>query len=203
MRTVPIDLLIEEVNKIAKHPDPSSLRVSVLFGVIHVLKQIGVEFTCEYVDNELVTIREHKLQIPEDVVLIDDFRFPNGDWSSARMGARQKSSPATLAYRETPVEIYFPYFKQGDLIMQCYKLYKDEDDMPVIPADAYEACLKYCRFKAVEHRSDTQSQEWREKFVMEQSADRAIYYARGAFNSNTSASARNLGQSLRRGNRYN
>lgn len=202
MRTIPIDILIDDVNKIAKHPDPDSLRVGVMLDVVHVLRQIGVEYTCELVEDERITVKEGKFQIPEDVMLIEDFRHVGGDWSGLRMGSRQQTAIGSVAYRETPMEVLFPYFRSGDLIMKSYKLYRDEDGMPSIPSAAYEACSKYCRYRAVESRGDTQSIEWRERYVMEQQADRAIYYARAHFNTLTSASTRNTGQSFLRGKTY-
>lgn len=177
MRGYSIDLLISEINEVINHPDPETLRISTMLNVRYVLRLIGKEFTCDMVD-ERITVKEGRFQIPDDVVQIDDFGHINGK--------------GRLSFRETPYEVIFPYFQTGDLIMRSYKLYKDEDGMPIIPADAYQACVHWCKYKAIDARGEKAGQIWRDRLIEKQLADREIYTARGLMNETTSASLRNL-----------
>lgn len=201
MRGYSIDLLIAEINDVIKHPNPETLRVSTILNVKHVLVRIGVEFTCQLVDDQMITVTDGKYKIDEDVVQIDDFGFAHGSWSATRMGSLQNHG-SKLSYRQTPFEVIFPFFKKGDLIMRCYKMYHDEDGMPLIPADAYQACVHWCKYKAIDSRGDQNTQIWRERFVEKQLADREIYYSRALFNSLTSASQRNLNQAFTKGKNF-
>jgi len=194
MRTHSLEYLLSQVNKTVMMPTAESIRIGVMDGVRHVFRRIGMHLICGYNPDEEIDIVENKYRIPDRVISIENvfdrnYDFDNHVLSTSRRrdfdGYKVSSGLYTgklLAYRESPLELYFPNVNHGKAYMSCHYLYEDEDGELIIPEIAYMACLQYCSYMLLDQSNNPRNPKWQERRIMEQQANQAILEARGNLN---------------------
>jgi len=201
MRTHSLEYLLAQVNKTAMMPSAEAIRISVMDGVRHVFRRIGINLLCGFAYDEEIDIVDHKYHIPSRIISIEDVFQDRPESEKYVIGQRNRDissykvssglrPPKMLSYRESPLELYFPHIRHGNAYMSCYYLYEDEDGELIIPEIAYMACLQWCSYFVLDQSMNPKNPRWQERLIMKQQADQTIVEARGNLNETKSSDHR-------------
>ena len=197
MKTYSLEYLMSQVNKTIMAPSPESIRIGVMTGVRQVFRKIGIHLVCGFNPDEEIQITENKFRIPDRVISIENVFDSPHQWEHYQayhtLGTRSRDHDGykvnaglytgkRLAYRESPLELYFPNLRQGTAYMACHYLYEDQDGEIMIPEIVYMACLQYCSYLLLDMSNNPRNPKWQERLIMKQNADQAILEARGDIN---------------------
>lgn len=201
MKTYSIDYLVAQVNKTIQMPSAESIRIGVMDGVRQVFRKIGINLICGFAPDEEIEIVNNKYRIPDRIILIENVFDRKPTFRSQALGSRVYDDQGykvsqglytgkVLAYRESPLELYFPNMRFGKAYMACNYLYEDEDGNLLIPELVYMACLQYCSYLLLDQSNNPRNPKWQERWIMKQQADQAILEARGDLNTTTMSDLR-------------
>lgn len=176
-----IDILIAELNEVAKRPTAESLRIGTIINVRHVFTRIGLDLLSHITDEE-IQVSQNRYRIPDKTVRILDVGRDKTNYQGLQI-SRGLAYNTELVYSISPMEIYFPNYKSGKVWIQANEFYLDETDSIIIPEMAYKACFDYCHSQIA--FKNPVSPIYQDRWILKQQAEQSIFSARGDMNETT------------------
>lgn len=176
-----IDILIAELNEVAKRPSAEYLRISTIINVRHVFTKIGISLLAEVKDEE-IQVSQNRYRLPERTVQVLDVGREKTNYQGINI-SRGLANNRELVYSVTPMEIYFPNYPNGKVWVQSYQFYLDEAGSIIIPEMAYKACFDYCHWQ-IAYKNPV-SPIYQDRWMLKRQAEESIFAARGDMNETT------------------
>jgi len=184
-----LEYLITDVNKIAKRPDPQELYLVVRESVKSVFMDIGIELLCDYQSNKIETIKDGRVRLGKDILLVDKVTDDRGLTGLETNGATVGSAFAkanVFSFKQTPFELIFGEDKKGRVKLAYYAFYLDENGACIIPSAAYKACKSMAIYECLDI-ANRDHPYWADRLIYRSDAQTETFKARGHLNKTTSA----------------